>query len=142
MAVWTVDHEFDQSIRHVNQAMSGGSYFAVFTLRLAPDLDDVAVCFTSTVDDPEAVPCVRHIEEGVQPFAEQRTQSGCPIGHLRVTLIAITIHLVDSKPWRFKQAAGAEWTGIAVVTPRSNSFLAKWLWSASREVGGLKPAVL
>jgi hypothetical protein len=36
----------------------------------------------------------------------------------------------------------AEWTGIAVVTPRSNPFLAKWLWSASREVGGLKPAVL
>jgi hypothetical protein len=59
MAVWTVDHEFDQPIRHVNQAMSGGSYFAVFTLRLAPDLDDADVCFTSTVDDPEAVPWVK-----------------------------------------------------------------------------------
>jgi translation elongation factor EF-G len=105
MAVWTVDHEFDQPIRHINQAMSGGSYVAIFTLRLAPDLDDSAVCFTSTVDDPEAVPWVPYIEEGVRSFAEQRAQAGCSIGHLRVTLIAVIIHPVDSKPWRFKQAA-------------------------------------
>jgi translation elongation factor EF-G len=105
MALWTVDCEFDQSIRHANQLMSGGSYVAIFTLRLAPDLDDEAVQFVSTVDDEEAAPWVPYIEEGVRSFVEKRAQVGGPVGHLRVTLIAITIHPVDSKGWRFKQAA-------------------------------------
>jgi translation elongation factor EF-G len=105
MAIWTVDHEFDQPIRHVDLTRSGGSYFAVFTLRLAPDLDEAAVRFTSIVDDPEAIPWVPSIEEGVRSFAEQRARAGHPIGYLRVTLITVTVHPVDSKSWRFKQAA-------------------------------------
>jgi translation elongation factor EF-G len=105
MSIWTVDRELDQPIRHVNQAMSGGSYVAIFTLRLSPDLDDSAVCFASAVDDPEAVPWIPYIEEGVRSFADQRARAGRPIGHLRVTLVAIKIHPVDSKPRRFKEAA-------------------------------------
>jgi translation elongation factor EF-G len=105
MALWTVDREFDQPIRYVNQTASGGSYFAVFTLRLAPDLDDDAIRFASMVDDREAEPWIPYIEEGVRSFLERRAQEGCPVGHLRVTLVAITLHPVDSQPYRFRQAA-------------------------------------
>jgi translation elongation factor EF-G len=105
MALWTIDHELDQPIRHVNQAASGGSYVAIFTLRLAPDLNDAAVRFASAIDDPEAGPWIPCIEEGVRAFVGRRAQEGFPIAHLRVTLVAITIHPVDSNPWRFRQAA-------------------------------------
>jgi translation elongation factor EF-G len=84
---------------------SGGSFVAIFTLRLAPDLDDVAVRFTNAVDDAEVGFWAQFIEEGVRSFVERRAASGQPVGFLRVTLAAITLHPVDSQPFRFRQAA-------------------------------------
>jgi translation elongation factor EF-G len=105
MALWTIDHQFDQPIRHVNQAASGGSYVAIFTPRLAPDLNDAAVRFASAIDEPEAEPWIPCIEEGVRAFVDRRAREGFPMGHLRVTLVAITLHPVDSNPRRLRQAA-------------------------------------
>jgi translation elongation factor EF-G len=105
MAFWTVDREFDQPIRHVDQTRSGGSFVVIFTLRLAPDLDDGAVRFANGVADPEVGYWAQFIEEGVRSFVEHRAASGRPVGHLRVTLADIRLHPVDSQPYRFRQAA-------------------------------------
>ena len=43
MSISTITHAFEQPIRRVCQTSSGGDYVAVFTLRLAPTLDDAAV---------------------------------------------------------------------------------------------------
>jgi hypothetical protein len=104
-AVWTVDREFEQPVRHMNLNMSGGSFVANLTLRLAPDLDEPGVTFASAVTDPEAAYFVQFVEAGVRNFVTRRESEGIGVGHLRVTLTAITIHPVDAKPHRFTQAA-------------------------------------
>jgi hypothetical protein len=90
----------------MNLNASGGSYVANLTLRVSPDLDTPGVSFLSAVDDPDAVPFVPFIEEGVREFVARRAAEGQAVGHLRVMLTAITIHPIDAKGWRFKQAAG------------------------------------
>ena len=105
MGIWTVDSEFDQSIRHVALNRSGGSFVAIFTLRMIPDLENQTVSFASRVNDNKAIPWIPFIEEGIRSFQEQRANQGKPIGLLRIELIAITIHPVDSKSYRFKEAA-------------------------------------
>jgi hypothetical protein len=104
--VWTIEREFDQPIRHMDLNRSGGSFVAHLTLRVAPDLDAPGVTFTSAVADPDAVHYVPFVEEGVRAFVARRDAEGQPVGHLRVTLTALTIHPVDAKGWRFAQAAG------------------------------------
>jgi hypothetical protein len=103
--VWTVGWEFEQPIRHMDLNRSGGSFVANLTLRLAPDLDDLGVSFSSTVADPEATFYIPFVEEGVRAFVARRLAEGRGIGRLRVTLTAITIHPVDCKTHRFTQAA-------------------------------------
>lgn len=105
MGTWTVDCEFDQPIRHVNQQASGGSFVAIFTLRMIPTLEDQRVSFLNRVRDEVAIPWIPFIEEGVRAFQEQRATQQKPIGLLRVELVAIKIHPVDSNPFRFKEAA-------------------------------------
>jgi hypothetical protein len=75
------------------------------TLRLAPDLDEPGVSFNSTVTDPDAIFYIPFVEQGVRNFVVRRASDGVEIGHLRVTLTAITIHPVDAKTHRFTQAA-------------------------------------
>ena len=104
--MWTVDREFDQPVRHMDQNRSGGSFVANLTLRVAPDLDTPGVSFACVVADPDAVRYVPFVEEGVREFVTRRVAEGRPVGHLRVTLTAITIHPIDANGWRFAQAAG------------------------------------
>lgn len=103
--MWTVGHEFDQAIKHQNLTSSGGCYIANLTLRFAPDLESSDVTFTSAVTNPDAAHYVQFVESGVREFVSRRKAAGKPVGYLRVTLMAITIHVVDAKEWRFKQAA-------------------------------------
>jgi translation elongation factor EF-G len=103
--VWTVDREFEQPIRHMDLNRSGGSFVANLTLRLAPDLDDPGVSFSSTVADPEAAFFVPFVQEGVRAFVSKRLSEGLRLGHLRVTLTAMTIHPVDAQGYRFREAA-------------------------------------
>ena len=103
--MWTVDREFEQPIRHMNLNMSGGSFVANLTLRLAPDLGISGVAFAAAVTDPEAAYYIQFVEAGVRSFVARREAEGRPVGHLRATLTAITIHPVDAKPHRFTQAA-------------------------------------
>jgi hypothetical protein len=103
--VWTVDREFDQPIKHMDLNRSGGSFVANLTLRLAPELDDPDVSFSSAVTDPEAAVYIPFVEEGIRAFVARRLAEGRGVGHLRVTLTAMTIHPVDAKSHRFTQAA-------------------------------------
>lgn len=103
--MWTVEQQFDQPIRHMDLNRSGGSFVANLTLRLAPDLDEPGVSFNSTVTDPDATFYIPFVEQGVRDFVVRLASEGVEIGHLRVTLTAITIHPVDAKTHRFTQAA-------------------------------------
>jgi hypothetical protein len=103
--MWTVDREFEQPIRHMDLNRSGGSFVANLTLRFTPDLDEPGVRFASTVTDPEAAPYIPLVEEGVRGFVARLATEGRRVGHLRVTLTAITIHPVDAKSRRFTEAA-------------------------------------
>ena len=103
--MWSVDEEFDQPIRHFNFAMSGGSFCAIFTLRLTPNLDDKGVYFVSELTDDADRHWALFIEEGVMSFLAQRHQEGRAIGYLRIALVDIQVHPVDSKAHRFKEAA-------------------------------------
>jgi translation elongation factor EF-G len=103
--VWTVDRDYDQPVRHMDLNRSGGSFVATLTLRVAPDLENPGVTFTSAVTDEEAVPYIPFIEEGVRSFVAKRAAAGRPVGHLRVTLTVVTIHPVDAKARRFVEAA-------------------------------------
>jgi hypothetical protein len=104
-AVWTVDREYDQAVRHMCLTSSGGDFIANLTLRLSPDLDDPRVTFSSAVTDPAADFYVPFVEAGVRNFVEQCASKGNDVGHLRVTLTAITIHPVDKQARRFAEAA-------------------------------------
>ena len=103
--MWTVDREYDQPIRHMDLNRSGGSFVANLTLRVTPDLENSGVTFTSAVTDEEAALYIPFIEEGVRSFLNSRSAAGQPVGHLRVTLTAVTIHPVDAKARRFVEAA-------------------------------------
>jgi translation elongation factor EF-G len=103
--MWTVDREYDQPIRHMDLNRSGGSFVANLTLRVAPDLDQAGVIFACAVADEEAAPYIPFVEQGVRAFVANRAAEGRPVGHLRVTLTAITIHPVDAKSRRFVEAA-------------------------------------
>jgi hypothetical protein len=103
--VWTVDTEFDQPIRHFDFNRSGGSFYAAFTLRFTPYLDDNEARFVNGLEGEEEKHWGAYIENGVKEFLDQRAQEGKTIGCLRVTLVSIKIHPVDSKGHRYKQAA-------------------------------------
>lgn len=52
MRLATVTHEVRQPIRHVNQMASGGSYVAIFTLRITPVTNSPVLTFSSEASDP------------------------------------------------------------------------------------------
>ena len=105
MRVWTITHEFEQPVRHIDQMSSGGSYVALFTLRLTPTLYEATVHFSSEVTAPSATPWIPSIERGVREFERQRQEEGRPVGYFRVALVDVDIHELDSKAARFTQAA-------------------------------------
>jgi hypothetical protein len=102
--MFTVTQEFEQRIRHVNQMASGGSYVAVFALRLVP-IHSPTVEFSSAVDAPDAAPWIPFIREGVFEFLQQRKKERREIGFLRVVLSEIWINETDCKERRFREAA-------------------------------------
>src|SRR5262249_7895639 len=109
--MWTVEWELEQPVTHLDLSRSGGSFVANLTLRLAPDPDEPGVSFTSAVAGAEAAFFIPFAEEGVRAFVARRMAEGRGVGHLRVTLTAITIHPrdakshLDAKSHRFRQAA-------------------------------------
>jgi len=106
MRLATVTHEFQQPIRRINQMASGGSYVAIFTLRLAPVRDVPEVRFSCEASDPHLEPwMVSAIERGVREFVAERERDRRPIGCVHVALVDIRVHPADSKETAFVRAA-------------------------------------
>jgi len=106
MGLATVTHEFLQPIRRLNQMASGGSYVAIFTLRLMPTPGIPEVRFSSEASDPHLEQwMVSAIERGVREFVAERDRDGRPVGCLDVALVEIHVHPIDSKEHRFTWAA-------------------------------------
>ena len=106
MRLATVTHEILQPIRRVNQMASGGSYVAIFTLRLMPTPGVPGVRFSSEASEPHLDHwMVSAIEQGVREFVAGRERDGRPVGCLDVALVDIHVHPVDSKEHRFTWAA-------------------------------------
>jgi len=100
MGIWTVDCEFDQTIRHMQ--MSDGNFVTALTLRMIPDRENRGVSFASQLTDDEACLAVPFVEKGVRIFQKQRANEGKPIGYLRIELVAIG---TDSRGWPFMCSA-------------------------------------
>jgi translation elongation factor EF-G len=101
----TITHEFLQPIRLVNQLASGGSYVAIFTLRLSPSPQEAEIRFSSEVSVPQVDQWViSSIEKGVREFVGQREREGTPIGYVSVVLVDIDLHPGDSKEAAFIRA--------------------------------------
>jgi hypothetical protein len=85
---------------------SGGSYVADFTLQLTPASDIPDIQFSSKVNQPEVEPwIVAAIHKGIGEFVRERQTEGKPVGGLRVALVEIHLHPIDSKESAFMFAA-------------------------------------
>jgi translation elongation factor EF-G len=99
--------------RHVRQTCCPG-YFAVVTLRLEIDFGPDAVDFVNGLDkcDLDAgvhgtdwMPFVSEVVEGVRMALAELSPDGSPVQALKVTLLAMKVHPVDSQPRHFRRAA-------------------------------------
>lgn len=77
--------------------------FAGGRLLIEPVLDRWGVDFVSAVMDPESEWYVRGVMTGIQGIAQRETHLGRPVGMLRVTLLDIDIHDVDSSERAFRR---------------------------------------
>jgi hypothetical protein len=85
---------------------SGGSYVAIFTLRLTPAYDIPDIQFSNEVSEPKVEPwIVASIRKGIDEFARARESKGNRVGCLRVALVDISVHPIDSKESAFMYAA-------------------------------------
>jgi hypothetical protein len=102
---WTVRNAVVQPVRHVNQAASGGSFVAIFTLKVEPDRGQDQILFVNELDVQDAAQhYVPAILRGVHEFAEHRARCLRPIAGVRVSLSDVSLHPVDSKEWAFQRA--------------------------------------
>jgi hypothetical protein len=115
---WAIGGDAEATGRHVRQSCCPG-YFAVVTLRLEIDFGPDAVVFVNRLDrrDLDAgaygtdwKPFVSEVVEGVRQALLDLSPDRCPIQALKVSLLDLSMHPVDSQPRHFRQAA------ILVVT--------------------------
>jgi len=106
MRIATLTQEVRQPIRHVNQMASGGSYVAMFTLRLTPAQDAPDIEFSNEVTQPALEPwIVAAIRKGIEEFVGEYRSEGKHVGRLRIALVEIRVHPIDSKESAFALAA-------------------------------------
>jgi hypothetical protein len=85
--------------------MSGGSFVAIFTLRVEPSDFETPVVEKEVSSDAidRAFPC---ISEGLSAFVVRRNEEGRPVGKFRVLISDVVPH-DDFKPWRFTVATAS-----------------------------------
>lgn len=110
---WTIAGDAEATARHVRQTYCPGS-FAVVTLLLEIDFGPDAVVFVNGLDkrDLDAgvhgadwEPFVSEVAEGVREALAELSPDGNPIQALRVILLEMRVHPVDSQPRHFRRAA-------------------------------------
>jgi translation elongation factor EF-G len=110
--------------RYVRQSSCPG-HFAIVTLRLELDFGPDAVTFVNLLNERSQVWCVlgedpaeanhtlgtdwepfvAEVAEGVREALASRSPDGAPIQALKVSLVGMRVHPVDSRVRDFKQAA-------------------------------------
>ena len=106
MRLATVTHEVCQPVQHVTQMASGGSYAAIFTLRITTSRGSQHVTFSSEASDPHLESWMESaVERGVREFVAQRQQDNRPVGYFHVALTNVQVHPTDSKEMAFTRAA-------------------------------------
>jgi hypothetical protein len=121
---WAITTDAEATGRHVQQTCCPG-HFAVVTLRLEIDFGPDAVVFVNCLDERSPVWCVamqdpaeanRTLGTDWEPFVAEVTDGvkealaglspdGNPVQGLKVSLVGMKVHPVDSRGRDFRQAA-------------------------------------
>jgi hypothetical protein len=102
----TVAHAVERRFRYVNQMASGGSYVAIFNLRVEPHSGPEPVVFSNEADDsPNVQQWVPNIVDGIRDFAEKELAERIEIMGIKVALTLLIDHPVDAKPRAFRKYA-------------------------------------
>ncbi len=121
---WAIDRDVEAAGRYVRQTSCPG-HFAIVTLRLEIDFGPDAIVFVNRLDEHSPVwfvagdhvseanrsmgtdwePFVAQVIEGVKQALASLSPDGAPIQALKVSLIGIRVHPIDSRMADFKQAA-------------------------------------
>jgi hypothetical protein len=108
---WAIGGDAEATRRHVRQTCCPG-HFAVVTLRLEIDFGPDAVVFVNRLDKRcldahgagwEAF--VAKVAEGVREALAELSPDGSPVQALAVSLLAMKVHPLDSRPRHFRTAA-------------------------------------
>ena len=121
---WAIRDDVEATGRHVRQSSCPG-HFAVVTLRLEIDFGPDAVVFANCLDGKSTVWCVGMAEaaeanrapwtdwepfvaeviEGVREALTSLSPDGNPIQGVKVSLVGMKVHPVDSRCRDFRRAA-------------------------------------
>lgn len=103
----TVDRQVEAEGRLVQQVACCG-HFAVVRLRLEPMLEDRCVLFRNLLDDSDDAPLgyLDAVVEGVTRALAERSSADRGVYYLRIGLLALRHHPVDSRRSDFVKAAG------------------------------------
>lgn len=110
----TVRAAVERRVNHICQTASGGSYYAVITLRVEPYSGSEGVAFLNAAPsdaefvrrygETEVRSYVEAVAEGVCEGLRQRAEAGQPVTNLLVVLTELRTHDVDSKPSAYRRA--------------------------------------
>lgn len=103
---WTIRHPVERHCRHVSQAASGGSYVAIFDIRVEPYASPEPISFVNEAEpEPDVQQWVPSIIAGITQFVEEQAKSGIAVCGIKVTLTHLRDHPVDGKHKAFKKFA-------------------------------------
>lgn len=103
---FTIARVVEAKVRLVQQLSSRGR-FAIVRLQLEPMLEDQCVLFQNMLDDSNDAPldCLEAVIEGVTDSIESRCDATRGVSHLRIKLLELVFHAVDSSRTDFVTTA-------------------------------------
>lgn len=99
----TPDRTITKVVRHANQAMSGGSFVAFFSLVIVPDLAVAIPIAIQKEDSPASARAFPAIERGLKHFIAWRLEQRTPVSGFRMYVTDVVEH-PDFKEFRFVEA--------------------------------------
>ena len=120
---WAISKDAEGEGRYVKQTCCPG-YFAVVRLRLELYLGPEAILFVNTLTDESRVWCVavegppeanrlvgswapftRDVVEGIREGLSSASPDGRPLQALKLSLVEMRVHPIDSRPAHLRKAA-------------------------------------
>jgi elongation factor G len=115
MTYRTVNNTITQQIRHVNQSAAGGSFLAIFSIRIDFNVNAEVVFINDVKDTVPPDLYAPFIEQGISEYLKECSSMGEPIKHLRITLVENKHHPIDSNSRAYIEA-GRKIMENAIVT--------------------------